>query len=102
MGRIRGQLDGERYIYHSRRSSRILTEVPRRIKQVEAPIPSKTPNIESTEHTMHESVPRPTYEKQNQELWATHDSKTPTVRINNNYSIKVEICLKRHIGEDRE
>ena len=77
-------------------------ETPRTIRYVEDLMLRKTPNIKCTEHTMHASVPRPTYENQNRQLRVMHDSKTPTIRINDNYSIKVEICLKRHVGEDRE
>jgi hypothetical protein len=47
---------------------------------------------------MHVSAPRPTYEKQDQEVRVTHDSTTPTLRINDMYTIEVEICLKRHVG----
>jgi hypothetical protein len=53
-------------------------------------------NIESTQHTTHVSAPKPTNENQNRELFVTHDSKTPTLRINDIYSIEVGICLKRH------
>ena len=47
---------------------------------------------------MHVSAPRPTYEKQDREAQVMHDSTTPTLRINDMYSIDVEICLKRHVG----
>ena len=47
---------------------------------------------------MHVSAPRPTYEKQDREARVMHDSTTPTLRINDMYSIEVEICLKRHVG----
>ena len=53
------------------------------------------------QHATHAMTPRPTY--QNRELWVRHDSKTPALRIDDNiYSIEVEICLKRHVGEDEE
>ena len=53
-------------------------------------------NIKSTQQAMRASAPKPTNENQNREFRVTHDSKTPTLRINDVYTIEVEICLKRH------
>lgn len=49
---------------------------------------------------MHAMALKYPHENQNQELQVTHGSKTPTLRINDLYSIEVEISPKEHVGED--
>jgi len=55
-----------------------------------------TPNIESTNHAMHATALRSSYESHNRELWVTHDSKTPTLRINDlQYTALKSRCVLR-------